>query len=191
MRPTVKLPLSFDPVRLRADLQRVEPGEWVAHFNTAYYEGDWSAAALRSVGGVTRQIYPDPTATPDRFADTEILARCAYIREVLASFRCPVQAARLLRLDAGAVIREHRDYRLGYEDGEVRLHVPVQTNDEVEFRLGGERVLMREGECWYLDFNLPHAVANRGATPRVHLVIDCTLDDWLRSLFPPDEVPGD
>jgi hypothetical protein len=41
---------------------------------------------------------------------------------------------------------------------------------------------MNEGECWYLNVNFPHKVANRGATDRVHLVIDCAVDDWLRAL---------
>jgi hypothetical protein len=49
--------------------------------------------------------------------------------------------------------------------------------------LGGQRVVMNEGECWYNDFNLPHSVANHGTTDRVHLVIDCVLNDWLRALF--------
>ena len=51
--------------------------------------------------------------------------------------------------------------------------------------LGGRRVVMNEGECaGDNDFNLPHSVANHyGATDRVHLVIDCVLNDWLRALF--------
>jgi quercetin dioxygenase-like cupin family protein len=44
--------------------------------------------------------------------------------------------------------------------------------------------LMREGESWYVNFNLPHRVLNLGETARVHLVLDCVLNDWLRSQFP-------
>lgn len=182
MRQSQRLPISFDPERLRADLAHVGAGDWVSHFNTAYYEGDWSVVALRSVGGAAAQIYPDPTAT-GLFADTELLARCPNIRAALSVFRCPLQSVRLLRLSPGSRIREHRDLNLGYEDGEVRLHVPLLTNPSVEFRLAGQPLPMNEGECWYVNFNLPHSVANLGATPRIHLVLDCVLDDWLRSLF--------
>jgi hypothetical protein len=42
---------------------------------------------------------------------------------------------------------------------------------------------MQPGEAWYLDLNLPHAVANHGDTERVHLVIDCVLDAWLEELL--------
>jgi aspartyl/asparaginyl beta-hydroxylase (cupin superfamily) len=101
----------------------------------------------------------------------------------LAAIRCPQQAARFLRLKAGSVIKEHTDYKLGYEDGEIRLHIPVATNPDVEFALNGERIEMREGECWYNNFNLPHRVANRGQTDRIHLVIDCEINDWLRAIL--------
>ncbi|HEY0003430.1 MAG TPA: aspartyl/asparaginyl beta-hydroxylase domain-containing protein [Pyrinomonadaceae bacterium] len=178
----LKFPFIFDPLGLRADLEKISPDEWIPHFNRAYYEGEWSAAALRSIGGVSTQIYPDPAAQQP-FADTQLLDRCPYLREVLQTFECPQQSVRLLRLRAGSSIREHKDYNLGFEDGEVRLHIPVRTDSAVEFFLAGERVLMNEGETWYLNFNLPHRVENRSTQDRVHLVIDCTVNDWLRGQF--------
>jgi hypothetical protein len=42
---------------------------------------------------------------------------------------------------------------------------------------------MAEGECWYLNVNQPHRVENRGSADRVHLVLDCVVDEWLRALF--------
>jgi hypothetical protein len=167
---------------LQADLARIMTDEYVPHFNTAYFEGDWSAVPLRSVGGSATGIYPDPTAK-NEFADTPLLARCPCVREVLNALPCPHQAVRFLRLKAGSSIKEHRDHELGFEDGEVRLHIPVITNSGVEFVLNGVRVIMNEGECWYLNVNLPHRVANRGATDRIHLVIDCVVNDWLRELL--------
>ena len=182
-----RLPLSLDADRLKADLALIQPDEWVPHFNTAYYEGEWSGVALRSVGGRPAQLYPDPTAH-GRFADTAILERCAYFQEVLAAFECPLQAVRLLKLRARSSIREHRDYKLGYEDGELRIHIPIVTNPAVAFFLDGERVPMQEGESWYLNLNLPHRVDNQSDTDRVHLVIDCEVNDWLQRLVPADEV---
>jgi ribosomal protein S18 acetylase RimI-like enzyme/quercetin dioxygenase-like cupin family protein len=179
---SVRLPLLFDAARLQADLDRIFSGEFVPHFNQRYYEGDWSAVPLRSVGGRTDQIYPDPTATR-AFADTPLLERCAYVREVLASLQVELQAVRFLRLKAGSIVKEHRDHNLSLEDGEVRLHIPVRTNPELEFVLGGERVVMNPGEVWYHNFNLPHSVNNKGATDRIHLVVDCFVSDWLRELI--------
>jgi hypothetical protein len=155
----------------------------VPHFNDRIYEGEWSGVALRSVGGRPATLYPDPTAT-GAFADTELLGRCPYYREMLESFRCPTTAVRLLRLKAGSNIREHRDYKLGYEDGEVRLHVPIVTSPDVTFYLDGRPVPMQVGECWYVNVNLPHRVDNRSRTDRIHLVIDCVVNDWLAAFFP-------
>jgi mannose-6-phosphate isomerase-like protein (cupin superfamily) len=57
--------------------------------------------------------------------------------------------------------------------------VPLTTNPDVEFVHRGERVDMAPGEAWYLNFSEPHRVANRGDTPRVHLLIDCVVNPWL------------
>ena len=167
---------------MQSDLAGILSEEFIPHFNTAFYQGDWSAVPLRSIGGRTDHIYPDPTAK-NAFADTPLLARCPYIREVLAAIRCPQQAVRFLRLKTGSIIKEHRDHELGFEDGEVRLHIPVITNPQVEFVLNQIRVVMNEGECWYLNVNQPHRVANHGTADRIHLVIDCVVNDWLRDLL--------
>jgi hypothetical protein len=183
MLTTFKLPFSFDPAPLREDLSRLAPTDWVAHFNKSYYEGDWSGASLRAVGGDATKIYPDPTASA-LFADTPLLDRCPNVRKLIETFECPLLSVRFLRLGAGSSIREHRDYNLGYEDGEVRIHVPVATNARVEFYLDGQRLTLREGEAWYINFNLPHRVQNLGDTPRVHLVLDCVVNEWLDSILP-------
>jgi hypothetical protein len=183
MLNSLKLPFQFAKDRLGDDLARIQPSDWVRHFNTRDFEGDWSVAPLRSVDGKAKQIYPDPTAGTDRFADTPLMAASPYFQEVVESFRCPKQAVRLLRLGAGSRIKEHRDYCLGFEDNELRIHIPVATNPEVEFYVSGERVVMREGEAWYINFNLPHKIYNGGATDRIHLVIDCEVNDWLRSVI--------
>lgn len=182
MERRARLPLRFDAPALLADASGLAADDWVPHFNTAYYEGDWSGAALRSVGGVTGRLYPDPTAQAS-YADTPLLARCPHTARALGSFGCPLLAVRFLRLGGGARIREHRDFNLGFDDGEVRIHVPLSTGPHVEFLHDGDRVDMDEGDAWYLDLNLRHAVTNAGEQPRIHLVVDCVVDDWLRSLL--------
>ena len=180
----IKLPFAFDPERLAADLETAASDVWIAHFVQQHYEGDWSVLPLRGTKGATHpvmQIYPDPSAT--EFADTPILARCPYFREVLARFSCPLQAVRLMRLTPGSVIKEHRDHDLSLEDGVVRIHIPVVTNPDVEFEVNRSRAVLEAGSAWYLRLSDPHRVANRGAHDRVHLVIDAVANDWLRDLL--------
>lgn len=177
----LRLPLHFDAEALAADVATVADDHWLAHFNNDIYEGDWSGVSLRGPADAHSALYPDPTAT--EFVDSPTLARCPALRHALSVLRCPLTTVRLLRLGPGSSIAEHRDHRLRAEDGEARLHIPVTTNPDVEFRVGGEQVVLRAGECWYLDLTLPHSVVNRGQGPRVHLVVDCTVDAWLDDLL--------
>jgi hypothetical protein len=181
MLQSARLALRFDPLRLQADLRRLASGVWTPHFNTSFFEGDWSGIALRASAS-DRGLFATGESTSE-FASTEALEACRYFQEVLAAFQCPLKSVRLLRLAPGSIIREHSDFDLGEELGEVRLHVPVVTNPDVEFYLAGTRVAMDAGECWYLDLSLPHRVQNRGAVERVHLVVDCVLNAWLRHLI--------
>jgi hypothetical protein len=182
MIETLKMPFAFDAAALQKDLAGFSAGDWTPHFNTAYYEGDWSAIALRAAKNAHLAIYPDPAAA-EGFEATEMLARCSYVPEVLQTFECELESVRFLLLAAGSKILEHRDYMLGFESGAVRIHIPVRTNPQVEFRLNGKLLEMAAGEAWYLNFNLPHAVENNGRTPRVHLVIDCLINDWMKDIF--------
>lgn len=177
-RRSARLPFRFDATSLRRDVDGLTPDDWVPHFNPSYYEGDWCGVALRSIDGHAGQLYPDPTGA-GCFADTPTLARCPAARRVLDQFSCPLLAVRFLRLGPHSRIKEHADLNLGYEDGEVRIHVPVMSSPDVAFLLGGDRIDMAEGEAWYLDLNLPHSVVNSGASARVHLVVDCVVDPWL------------
>lgn len=178
----IKLPLEFDADRLAAEVAGLGADEWVPHFNAAYYEGDWSGVSLRSVGGLTKMLFSDPSRK-DEFADTELVARFPGLAEAMGRFQCPLEAVRLLRLGPHARIREHQDIDLGYDIGEIRVHVPVTSNPEVAFYLDGERVDMQPGEAWYLELSLPHRVENDGSGDRVHLVVDCLLNDWLREML--------
>jgi mannose-6-phosphate isomerase-like protein (cupin superfamily) len=183
MIKSFKLPLAFDRDRLQADLVAVLQSKWNLHFNTEVYSGVWSGLALRTPEGDEHNIYPDPALNTE-YHDTSFMQTCSYIQEVISSFQCPIKSVRFLRLEPGAVIKLHSDHTLSFEDGEARLHIPVMTNNLVEFTSDGLRLEMKEGECWYINASLPHSVANRGATDRIHLVIDAKVNNWLSEFFP-------
>lgn len=178
--PFARLPLSFEVAPLVGEVSTFVDTGWVSHFNAGYHDGGWQGVALRAVGGDAAKLYPDP-ARRDLVRDTDFMARCPRLAAALAQLQCPLRAVRVLRLAPGSVIREHRDDDLRFEDGEARLHIPLVTNPGVEFFVDGQRVIMEPGECWYLNLSLPHRVQNRGAQERIHLVVDCYVNDWLRS----------
>jgi quercetin dioxygenase-like cupin family protein len=178
----LKFPMTFDVTRLQADLARITDNPWTAHYNKAHYSGNWTSVSLLAAGGKSDAIHAVVNRT-EPILPTELLADCAYFREVIDSFQFNKTIVRLLRLDAGAVIQPHRDHCLGYEDGEFRLHIPVVTNPGVEFLLAGERLIMDPGTCWYINANEEHSVANRGTEDRIHLVIDGERNAWTDALF--------
>lgn len=161
----LRLPLEFDPARLAADMANFSRTEWIEHFVKQNYDGDWSVIPLRGPAGAThpvQMIYSDPACS--RFEDTPMLEGSRYFREVLAAFACPLQAVRLMcGSPPGSLIKEHHDNDLSFEQGMVRIHIPVVTNTSVDFRLNGLRCAMPTGSSWYLRLSDPHSVANRGA----------------------------
>nr|AGC72027.1 aspartyl/Asparaginyl beta-hydroxylase [uncultured bacterium A1Q1_fos_500] len=178
--PYLRLPLSFDVARLQGELAGLNANEWITHFNTNAYEGGWSCVPLRSVGGVAQHIMPIES---DAFADTPVLARCPYVREVLTQFKCETTSVRFMALAPGAHIKPHRDPKTSLEDGVTRLHVPIQTSPEVLFYIDGTAVHFSAGDAWYLNASCEHAVINPSPQPRVHLMLDCITNEWLEALF--------
>jgi hypothetical protein len=183
----LRLPLRFDVAPMYAEIASLGDACWHAHFNAGYHDGGWSGMAMRAYDGDATTLYNDPAA--DAAIDTPLLASCPALAAALGAVACPIRSVRVLRLAAGAVIREHRDAGLRYEEGEARLHIPIVTNAAVDFVLDGDRHVMEAGECWYVNVDLPHRVNNRGNSERIHLVIDCVVDAWLRDQFARGTLP--
>lgn len=180
-----QLDIHFNPAVLRADMEKIETPEWVEHVNQRAYNGQWDVFPLRCdaqhvEGHPILQSFAIETA--EQWQNLPIVDQCPSFKAVLDELEnqnIEIYSARLMRLHAGSVIAEHRDHGVGHECGEARLHVPITTNPHVEFRVNKQQIPMQPGELWYIDADKPHSVANRGATDRVHLVIDCKVNEWL------------
>jgi len=82
------------------------------------------------------------------------------------------------------------DREAGLRDGCIaRLHVPIRTSQAVTFvgyTARGERLEQKfaERSLFYLDQRKPHAVYNTDpALDRIHLVIDCFADAYVRQMI--------
>ncbi len=161
---------------------------WKAHYNPTHYDGDWSILPLRSLGGsldntISTHVLPEGI----QYSNTRLLDNCPYFQSIIDSFKCDKTSVRLMKLNAGALIKEHVDHDMNLEAGETRFHIPVITNPDVAFYIMNDRIPMQTGECWYLNLSLPHRVHNAGSTDRIHLVIDCIVNDWIQELL---QMPG-
>ena len=181
----LQLSQCFDAGKMQQEIDALHTQYWKQHYNTNNFQGQWTVLPLRSVGGTIENIVSvHASATKQTvYKDTALLQGCTYLQTVINYFECEKTAVRLMKLHAGAIIKEHTDHDMNFEEGEARFHIPVITNPQVNFILDDERVPMLEGECWYLNLSLKHSVTNRGNADRIHLVIDCIVNDWVRDLF--------
>lgn len=169
---------------LLAEVDRFPAESWIAHVNSRDYEGEWSVLPLRC-------LYTHLQAHPllqgfahdseDGWVDLPLLYDAPHLRRVLQGIYCPLKSVRLMRLASGARIKPHQDRGLAWEYGEARLHLPLRTDPQVAFLVGGEVVSMRQGELWYMNADLEHSVTNDSRENRIHLVVDCEVNDWLEN----------
>jgi hypothetical protein len=160
-----------------------ENNGWIDHVNKNDYEGGWDVLPLRCQ---RQHLHAHPImqgfaiADGDDWVNLPVLEHCPEIHRLLNQLQCPIKAARLMRLKAGAEIKPHRDHELSIEFGEARLHMPVHTSADVSFLVDKKVIPMLAGELWYFNADQLHEVYNRGSEDRINLVIDCVANDWLK-----------
>lgn len=171
----------YDVQLLKSELAIAMTLDWKDHFNTTDYDGSWQSISLQSASGKEDDILANYGI--DGYRETPLLKKLPYIKSILDSWQCPKEAIRLLALHPGAEIKPHKDLGCNYANGVCRIHVPIQTNNEVQFMVGDEHLVLNEGTSWYIDFDQTHAIVNKGQSVRVHLVIDCLRNNWTDELF--------
>ena len=181
IRRSKQVEASFDEESLIVDLEHLTPEDWIHHYLTQhhYIQGDYHVAPLYAANGV-------PTAYSDfmsKQCPTRLLERTPYFQKVLSFFECEFSRVRLMRMAPGTVIADHIDQMdVRSEIQLARFHVPIVTNAGVYFGFSGEEVHMAPGECWYVDTALPHAAGNLGEEARIHLVVDCIVNEFINTL---------
>lgn len=159
---------------------------WLEHVNRACYQGQWDVLALTAPAHARDQhpiLQTFAIQHSDAWCKLATLKQCPQLNHWLDTFQCSLKSIRLMRLAPNSHIKAHCDNGLGWEDGEARLHLPVETSSEVDFLVQGQSVPMQSGELWYINAGEMHEVTNHSQQPRIHLVIDCEINDWLQSHF--------
>jgi hypothetical protein len=200
----------LDTEPARAELDALADGlGWQDHYSHYNKRRSWSALALRGYGGRSDFIEkPSEMAKawqaenkPKlrwKIADTALRAQLpacwALVEEIAESLRLSdLHRVRLMRLaPGGGELTRHADITdpdSGTSPGRiVRLHLPLQTNEQVRFRswgIDGSQfgAHMGDGEVWYLDTRKPHTAKNGGACDRVHLVVDAAVTPEFAELL--------
>lgn len=180
-RPWIKLPLMFDPARLRSDIGAISSAAWVSHGSGDESLGEWNGVALRSKSGLSEDLAPWGAA--EEFRDTPLSARCIQLQAAAEALKFEKRSVRLLRLHAASQTCEIRFPDLCMTRGEVRIHIPVITDEDVEIVVANRRVMPRPGEAWSIDFSKPHFIHNRSSNDCIYMVIDGVTNDWAIALL--------
>lgn len=180
---TARLSPEFDQDRLLDDLARLTKVWEREAPNLESTPYPWRLLSLRSKGGDPYQTgmgWPSENGV----SDTKWLSETPYISELLSTIPAELFVVRLIALDPGVLLAEHRDTVIGFRYGLIRLHLPIVTNAGSLLRIGGEEHHWTAGRLWYADFDQPHTAMNNGSETRVHLVIDCAVTPELIRWFP-------
>lgn len=174
----IKWDASFDAVKLQQEILALFPylpqREYI-YYNVVPLRG---SVRQRKATGEGEIDFSDPNLF--EWGDTPLMDYCPYIKEIVQFFKTDATNVRLMRLEAGAEVKEHRDPTLDASFRTViRLTVPIFSNDNVTFLLNDVPVPMQPGEVWYMRLSDRHAVFNNNAEERINLSIDLVYNEWL------------
>jgi hypothetical protein len=80
----------------------------------------------------------------------------------------------LVRMAPESEIAAHVDN--GYSLSRAhRIHLPLQTSEQVDFCVGSSTRNLPVGELWEINNRRRHAVRNSGTQARIHLILDYVL----------------
>lgn len=166
---------------------------------TKYSKGDdWTAISLRGYGGgpldiLKPNVLKSGVNEQSTLQDTTLMDTMGFgvIRDVMGMIPAEFERVRLMKIKANSKIGKHSDKidkDFGLEDGNiVRIHVPIRTNDQVEFYLWEKREkltnYLQVGHFYYVDVRAPHAVTNNSDVDRIHLVMDVYVNRGIRELL--------
>ena len=171
---SLKLPFTFNVDRMVSEISQVPHAD--------YREANSTICTPKKVW-VLDLIEPIDSKENRTFQEKEWLKKLPYLREIYDTFECPRELLRVHRLASKGKLRRHRDMGINYENNRLRIHVPVITNPQATFQVEDEVIHMGAGECWYVDVDLFHQVANQGPEDRVHIIVDCLRNEWWDNLF--------
>ncbi|WP_185843482.1 aspartyl/asparaginyl beta-hydroxylase domain-containing protein [Pseudoalteromonas luteoviolacea] len=186
-----KLPLNFELEAISSEIEKLGESQWHMHVNQACFSGSWDVLPLYSK---EEHIDAHPILqcfsieqTDADFIPLPVMKHLPTLANFLEQFQCSLKSIRLMRLQGDSKILPHNDHQVSMEYGEARIHVPISGIDDVDFTVDGQRVPMMRGDVWYMNAHLVHSVSNLGSEPRINLVIDCKVEDWLKNIIKSSE----
>jgi hypothetical protein len=134
------------------------------HYNTHFIPIMWDAPSS------SQMIYGEKTKHYYNFLFEELIENIT--KQINSSLNKDGVIFRsiLARLAPNQNIDAHVD-RAEMMNYSKKIHVPIITNDNVLFQVGGEEKNLKEGEIWDINVTKLHAVYNQSNENRIHLIV--------------------
>lgn len=151
--------------------------QWTSVYSE-YHTGGWQTLSLlNSTSKPTDTVIEDCDPV-----ETTLLEKMPGTRALLYGLGFEYMWARLARLEPNAFMHEHRDYQELKDVRRLRLHIPVITNPFSSIIIDRTRIHLALGHIWKLNPIHRHAAGNFGKEPRIHIILDCYVDETLDAL---------
>jgi len=146
-----------------------------------YQSAGWKTASLLNATGNS----DDVVVADCQAVHTDALRLMPATENLLRSLNLDYMWVRVARLEPNSFLWEHRDFSELKKVPRLRLHIPLQTHPDSYLVIAGQRIFMKSGFIWKLNPTFPHGVCNRSPVARLHLILDCyvneTIQRWLES----------
>ena len=83
-----KLNIAIDIDPLQKEISKLNT-QWLPHFQSKHYTGEWEVLALRAPGGKSDAPYAE-LRDGKIFEDTELMAHCPEVKKLLDIFQCEI-----------------------------------------------------------------------------------------------------
>lgn len=185
-----RLPLSFDPAPLVAELMTAAPWQAPGAASASEPPAPWIGSQwkwhlgtffLVLRGGPATSI-PGGELTSGGGVDTPALSALPRLRALIdAALPAPAAVAWIGLSPPGARIRLHVD-NTRHWDEHHRVHLPLVTTPAARLCVAGRFVHFPAGTAWAIDNSAPHGAINDGPA-RLHLMVDLAptpaVEAWL------------
>ena len=165
-----------DVSELKAKVGQLTEADWAQSDRHTQFDIHKETQSIQLLGDDMSHTPPQKTRYFDLFA-ADVAPIIERLRDHFGNQGVFIRVL-IARLNAQSEIKPHVDK--GYSLINCnRVHVPLFTNDQVQFSVGGESRTLNEGEVWEINNADVHAVTNASNSPRVHLIIDWTPRETL------------
>jgi hypothetical protein len=161
---------------VQREVSKVE-AQWTNVYSD-YHTGGWQTLSLlNSTSSPTDTLIEDCEPV-----ETSLLENMPHTSALLKGLGFRYMWARLAKLQVNAFMHEHRDYQELKNVRRLRLHIPIITNPFSSIVIDRTRIHLALGYIWKLNPIYRHAAGNFGKEDRIHIILDCYVDDALDAL---------